>query len=73
MRQEQIQIANRVPLVWLREYAAMLRNALAVKPAPDASEAVKARCAELDAQITSRVIEVEAYLGRLNAAPTSIN
>jgi hypothetical protein len=73
MKQELVQFAPRVPITWLREYAAMLRNALEIKPAPDASAEVKARCAELDAQITSRVIEVESYLGRLNAAPSSIN
>jgi hypothetical protein len=72
-RQETVQFAPRVPISWLREYAAMLRNALEAQLPPDAPADQVERVAELDRQLTVRVIEVEAYLARLQAGPSVIN
>jgi hypothetical protein len=73
MKQEQVQFAPRVPMVWLVEYLQMLDEALRSQPPENSPADVKAHCANLDKQIMARMTEVRAYLDRLNAGPKAIN
>lgn len=73
MKQDQVQFAPRVPLLWLTEYLEMLDHALRSQPAPDSPAEIKAHCADLDEQIMARITEVRAYLDRLHAGPKAIN
>jgi trans-aconitate methyltransferase len=71
--QEKVQFVPRVPISWLHDYVSMLRVTMTLKPVGDLTSAMSATVDACDHKIMRRIEEVQTYLDRLDAGPSSIN